>query len=56
LRQQACDALALILKREPEPSGSAASVHDAIMRYITWEIEHEAQVIDPAFEGFGPRR
>jgi len=56
LRQQACDALALILKREPQPSGSAANVHDAIMRYITWEIEHEAQVIDPAFEGFGPRR
>jgi hypothetical protein len=31
-------------------------VHEALKRYVAWEIEQEAQLIDPAFEGFGPRR
>jgi hypothetical protein len=56
LRQGLCDALAFVQKQAPQPTGSAAELHKAILGYITWEIEHEAQVIDPAFEGFGPRR
>jgi hypothetical protein len=28
----------------------------AIRRYLKWQIEHEAQLVHPAFEGFGPRR
>jgi hypothetical protein len=27
-----------------------------IRRYLRWQIEHEAQLVHPAFEGFGPRR
>jgi hypothetical protein len=56
LRQGLCDALVFVQKQAPQPKGSAADVHQAMLSYITWEIEHEAQVIDSAFEGFGPRR
>jgi hypothetical protein len=55
LRQGVCDSLSYI---QTQKSGDlpAASVNEALRRYIAWEIEQEAQIIDPAFEGFGPRR
>ena len=56
LRQGVCDALAFIQKPAPQPTGAAADVHQAILRYIAWEIDHLCLVFDPAFEGFGPRR
>jgi hypothetical protein len=56
LRQGVCNALAFVQKQMPQQAGSASALHEAILRYITWEIERESQVIDPAFEGFGPRR
>jgi len=56
LRQSVCDALAFVQAQKPDGTGPAAAVHEALKRYIAWEIEQESQLIDPAFEGFGPRR
>jgi hypothetical protein len=54
LRQSVCDALSFV-QAQP-PTGTAATLHQALQHYVAWEIEQEAQIIDPAFEGFGPRR
>jgi hypothetical protein len=56
LRQSVSDALAFIQMRESDGADSAAAVHAALTTYIAWQIQQEAQLIDPAFEGFGPRR
>jgi hypothetical protein len=56
LRQGVCDALAFVQTQKSDAAGAAAPVHEALKRYVAWEIEQEAQLIDPAFEGFGPRR
>ena len=56
LRQRVCDALAFIHSRDPELQGPARAVYESLKRYVAWELEQEAQIIDPAFEGFGPRR
>jgi hypothetical protein len=55
LRQGVCDALMFVQKQPPGSTGAAA-MQDALHRYIAWEAEQEAQIIDAAFEGFGPRR
>lgn len=56
LRQSACDALAIMQQQEERLTGSMKSAYEALQRYVAWELEQEAQIIDPAFEGFGPRR
>jgi hypothetical protein len=56
LRQSVCDALTFMHRQEAPLTGSMKSVYEAMQRYTGWELEQEAQIIDPAFEGFGPRR
>jgi hypothetical protein len=56
LRQSVCDALEFVQRQAPGQTGPAGKLNEALQRYIAWEIEQEAKIIDPAFEGFGPRR
>jgi hypothetical protein len=56
LRQAVCDALRLLQQHEAALSASAKDLYAALQRYIAWELDNEAQLIDPAFEGFGARR
>jgi hypothetical protein len=56
LRQSACDALLSMQQHQKPLTGSMKAAYEALRRYIAWELEQEAQIIDPAFEGFGPRR
>lgn len=55
LRQCVCDALSYV-QTQTTGSDAATAVHEAIKHYISWELGQESQLIDPAFEGFGPRR
>jgi hypothetical protein len=56
LRQGACDALAYVQKQKLDPGSAAATIQEALNKYISWEVEQEAKIIDAAFEGHGPRR
>jgi hypothetical protein len=56
LRQGVCEALDYVQTRASDADPQAKSVLDALLRYVAWETEQEAKIIDPAFEGFGPRR
>lgn len=56
LRAGVCDALALIQGQDTHLSAPANDLYEALKRYVAWELDNEAQLIDPAFEGFGPRR
>jgi hypothetical protein len=55
LRQGVCDVLVLLQNRTAGEDPDADRLRVAIQRYIVWEAEQEATIIDPAFEGFGPR-
>jgi len=56
LRQAVCEALRLIQQHEATLSAAAKDLYEALKRYVAWELDNEAQLIDPAFEGFGARR
>jgi hypothetical protein len=56
LRQGVCDALELLQRHESDLSAAAKDLYDSLKRYVTWELDNESKLIDPAFEGFGPRR
>ena len=56
LRQGVCESLEFVQSRLSDADLQAKVVHDALLRYVAWEVEMEAKIIDPAFEGFGPRR
>jgi len=56
LRQGICDALSFVQTRASDQNPQAKTVHDALLSYLAWEAEQESKIIDPAFEGFGPRR
>jgi len=56
LRQGVCDSLAFVQTRLSEAAPAAKALHDDLLRYVAWEADQEAKIIDPAFEGFGPRR
>ncbi len=56
LRQGICDVLSFLQSRSAGEGPGADHLRVAIKRYIAWEAEQEATIIDPAFEGFGPRR
>jgi hypothetical protein len=56
LRQGVCESLEFVQSRLSDADPQAKAVHDALLRYVAWEVEMEAKIIDPAFEGFGPRR
>jgi len=56
LRQGVCGALRLLQQHEATLSASAKDLYAALQRYVAWELDNEAQLIDPAFEGFGARR
>lgn len=56
LRQGVCDALRLIQRHEATLSAPGKDLYAALKRYVAWELDNEAQLIDPAFEGFGARR
>jgi len=56
MRQLVCNVLYFMQAREGERSPATAEIYDALSRYAAWKVEQEARLIDPAFEGFGPRR
>ncbi|HKT73174.1 MAG TPA: hypothetical protein VJQ47_09805 [Steroidobacteraceae bacterium] len=56
LRQGVTDALQYVLARKSGGADATAKLHDAIETYMAWQLERESELIDPAFEGFGPRR
>jgi hypothetical protein len=56
LRQAVCDALDLLHRHESSLSAAAKDLYEALKRYVASELDNEAKLIDPAFEGFGPRR
>ena len=56
LRQGVCDSLLYVQTRASDANPPAKVVHDALLGYLAWEVAQEAKIIDPAFEGFGPRR
>lgn len=56
LRQGVCDALDLIHRHESSLSSAAKELYEAFKRYAASELDNEATLVDPAFEGFGPRR
>lgn len=56
LRQCVCATLDLIQRSEASLSVAARDIHESFQRYVAWELDNESKLIDPAFEGFGPRR
>jgi hypothetical protein len=56
LRRGVGDSLALIQRHESTLSAPAKELYEALKRYVAWELDNESKLIDPAFEGFGPRR
>jgi len=56
LRQGVCDSLSFLQTQLSEGNPSAKAIYDELLCYVAWEVEQEARIIDPAFEGFGPRR
>lgn len=58
LRALVRDVLVLLLEHEAAGRADAASdtLHDALRGYLGRQIEREAQLVEPAFRGFGPRR
>ena len=56
LRQSVCAVLELVQRHEASLSPAARDIHASLKDYIAWELENESKLIDPAFEGFGPRR
>lgn len=56
LRHGVCATLELIQRHEASLPAAARALHESLKRYIAWELDNESKLIDPAFEGFGPRR
>jgi hypothetical protein len=56
LRQGVCDALVLLQRHESSLTDAAQDLYESLKRYVAWELDNESKLIDPAFEGFGPRR
>lgn len=56
MRELVSNVLTFLQGRVDEPAGPTAEIYDALKRYAAWQVEQEARLIDPAFEGFGPRR
>jgi hypothetical protein len=56
LRQCVCDALEYLLAHSATLDEPGRQLHQELLAYMAWEVRQEARVIDPAFEGYGPRR
>jgi hypothetical protein len=56
LREGISVALRFLTSDEAGKNGENQRLHDSIRRYLGWQVEQEAKMIDPAFVGFGPRR
>jgi hypothetical protein len=56
LRQGVSDALGFVQAQKSDGTDATAKLHQAIKTYIAWQLARESEMIDPAFEGFGPRR
>jgi hypothetical protein len=56
LRKGVCDVLAVIHRHEASLPAGATKLYASLKQYISWALDNESELIDPAFEGFGPRR
>lgn len=56
LRARVCESLEYLLPRKEQLDERGLQLHQDLHQYMAWEVRQEARVIDPAFEGFGPRR
>lgn len=54
LRQQVCDALEALQAHAVDAEG--AGLLSELHVYVTWQLEQEGKMIEPATIGYGPRR